>query len=228
MKLLSAAVLASVVLAPAVRAQAAPGPAQRCAAVPDTAQVLTPAQVRDQRALNAELNTMIRASGQTEPVLVMVDQDSTRRDIHVLDALVDEATTRAVTARVERYLTATPRRRTFQSLLRPGMETPVLAPRKQRCVPELDNVSEISEITSRLMVLHPLRAQQAQGAARPVALLRLVVNREGLVSWAAVLRPTGDAYLDANVEEIAARMKFLPATLDGVAFDSFVTYPLRF
>lgn len=225
----TAALLASLLSASTALAQTAPAAAdsQRCATVSDTARVLTPQQVRDRRRLGMQLDTLIRRSGQTEPVLVMVDQDSARRDIHVLDAVVDSATVRAVQARVERYLSTVPRNRPFQTLLRPGMETPVLAARKAHCTPELDNASDINDLKTRMMLSHPLRASVEPGR-RVTALVRMVVNRDGGVSWLSVLRPSGDAYVDANVEEIAARMQFLPATLDGAAFDSFVTYPLIF
>lgn len=224
----TAALLASLLSASPALAQTAPaGVPQRCGTVSDTAHVLTPQQVRDRRRLGMQLDTLIRRGGQTEPVLVMVDQDSARRDIHVLDAVVDSATVRAVQTRVERYLSTVPRNRPFQTLLRPGMETPVLAAHKAHCIPELDNVSDINDLQTRMMLSHPLRAASEPGR-KVTALVRMVVNRDGGVSWLSVLRPSGDAYVDANVEEIAARMQFLPATLDGAAFDSFVTYPLTF
>jgi TonB family protein len=58
--------------------------------------------------------------------------------------------------------------------------------------------------------------------------VRLVVNREGTVSYVEVERPTGDENLDPYVTAIAERLRFLPAKLNDMAFDTRFRFTMSF
>ena len=74
---------------------------------------------------------------------------------------------------------------------------------------------------------HPDRGRLAAPASRQAVVL-LVANREGSVSLAVVARSSGDEYLDRAAEEIGRKLRFAPATLDGVPFDARFRVPVRF
>lgn len=48
------------------------------------------------------------------------------------------------------------------------------------------------------------------------------------MSYVAVERPTGDTFIDQHLESIGARLRFRPATLDGMPFDARFRITLPF
>ena len=60
------------------------------------------------------------------------------------------------------------------------------------------------------------------------ALVLLVSTREGGVAMASVVRSSGDEYLDRAAEEIGRKLRFAPATLDGVPFDARFSFTVGF
>lgn len=91
----------------------------------------------------------------------------------------------------------------------------------------MSNADEIDGMMDVVRAHHP-GARDPSKAGTYRAVLRLVVNRDGGVSYVDVDRPSGDDFIDRYIQDIAAHLKFLPARLDGEPFDVRIRYTLTF
>jgi TonB family protein len=132
-----------------------------------------------------------------------------------------------VTAAVNRYMESLPSGRGYQALIRVDGEYPAILPGRQHCGPVLLNQDERLEMLREVAKHHPERGKLSAPVTRQAVVL-LVANREGGVSLAVVARSSGDEYLDRAAEEIGRKLRFAPATLDGVPFDARFRFPVGF
>jgi TonB family protein len=213
------------VLAPDARAQQN---VERCAPVPDSVAGPNDWQVRERQQLREQISAVLQSHGAPPAGLLFVDVDTSRVGVvRFLDAELADSTIQAATAIVAEYLRSLEHGRAYQALIRVDGEYPAVVPGRMRCRPVLDNVPEVYELVGELAGRHPLAGKVSRSLVKHADLL-LVVNRDGGVSWVQVLQPTGDEHLDPYVEAIAARMRFLPVTLDGAPIDTRMRYRLTF
>lgn len=212
--------------APAVRAQAAP-PA-RCAAIPDSLPGPTERQIAERNELRDQIQGALRAHGQPVGGLLLVDVDSTRRGkLLFMEASLPDSTRQAAMALVASYLETLHSGRAYQALIRIDGGYPAMTPGRMHCRPELANPDSLSSMMQAVLRRHPENGRHAQAVVKRAA-LRMVVTREGRVAYVEVVTPTGDEFLDQNVEAIAMRLRFRPATLDGEPFDVRYRFNLTF
>jgi TonB family protein len=202
---------------------------QRCLVVADTARnIPTPGQVRERVALRDTLVRIGRRFGVAQPtglLFVAVDTGTMTGAVRFLDTNLPDTAVHLSTRLVERYLAPLQPGRGFQMLVRIDAEYPALAAGKQLCQPALANDDTIYQLRQILMDHHP-----DQGTARPTvtATLRLVVDREGKVAYTYVEKPTGDAFYDRYLPDLARRMRFYPARLNGQPFDTRIRFVVSF
>jgi len=201
---------------------------QQCRTVPDTARAPTPQQIAEANRLRDDLRFMFRQMGVERPNgLLLVDVDSARQGkLLFLNIEAPQGAIDAGLALVKEYLQALPGGRAYQALVRIDGEYPALTPGRRHCLPDLANGDSLYAWRNRVIMRHPEFGRGTAGSRQ--ALVLLVVNRLGEVHYVQVLRPTGDAYLDENVEHIARRLRFRPATLDGEPFDVRYRFTINF
>jgi TonB family protein len=200
-----------------------------CRVVADTAVVPSPKQVAERRQLRASLDSIARRGGVAAPSAILyVDVDTTRHGTLVfIDSNLTPAATLAATHRVEQYLTSLEGGRAYQALIRLDADYVAPAPGKRACSPVLENRQELIDLLHAVAEHHP----QAGRLPAPVtrnAVVRLVVNRRGTVSYVEVVQPAGDEFVDRYVASIAERLRFTPATLDDVPYDVRTRFTLTF
>ncbi|MBW3569938.1 MAG: energy transducer TonB [Gemmatimonadetes bacterium] len=219
-------IVAALLTASGAHAQAAP-PA-RCAAIPDSLPGPTPQQIAERNELREQIQAVLRAHGQPVRGLLMVDVDSTRRGkVLFMEADLPDTTRRAAIAPVADYLATLAAGQGYQALIRIDGEYPAMTPGRLHCRPELANPDSLSGMMQAVLARHPEAGRHREAVAKR-ATVRMVVTRDGRVAYAEVERPTGDAFLDQNVEAIAMRLRFRPATLDGEPFDVRFRFNLTF
>lgn len=220
------ALMASAFPAGGLRAQAAPP--ERCTVIADTVPAPTAQQVRERNELRDQIQAVLRAHGQSIGGLLMVDVDSTRRGkVLFMETQIPDSTRAAATALVARYLGTLRAGRAYQALVRIDGEYPAMTPGRRHCRPELANPDTMSRMMHVVLERHPEAGRHQQPVPKR-ATVRMVVTREGSVAYAEVERPTGDPFIDQYVEEIAYRLRFRPATLDGEPFDVRFRFNLTF
>ncbi len=204
-------------------------PGQRCETVPDSVRGPTPGQLAESRQLRAQLVEIGRRNGVTEPQgLLLVDVDSTRKGaLLFMHSNYPEAGVAQVTGAVNKYMESLPSGRGYQALIRVDGEYPAMLPGRQHCAPVLLNDREQEQMRERFAANHPERGKLSEPDLRRATVL-LVANREGSVSFASVIRSSGDEYVDRAAEEIGRQLRFGPATLDGVPFDVRFRYTMGF
>lgn len=231
-----AAAALALVLAAAGAAHAQPGapggphPSQTCEVVPDTARNIPDAlQIAERMALRDSLVAVGERHGVAGPRgLLFVAVDSTRRGrVLFLDTNLEGDAVQEATARVAAYLQPLEAGRNFQMLVRIDGGYPAPAPGKRHCPPALANGDEIDQMMRTVLEHYPDGDGAADGQSRS-ALLRVVVSREGAISFVDVDRWTGDEFLDRYVEDIARHLRFHPARMDGEPFDVRIRYRLTF
>ncbi len=202
---------------------------QHCSIVPDTVRGPTPGQIAERQQLRAKILDIGRRNGVAEPRgLLLVDVDSSRNGaLLFMDSNYPEPGVEQVTHAVGEYLTSLPSGRGYQALIRVDGEYPAILPGRQRCMPVLQNPEQRAQWIADATSKHPERGRLRGAGPRQVVVL-LVSNREGGVSFAAVARSSGDPYLDAAATEIGRRLRFSPATLDGVPFDARFRFTVGF
>jgi len=213
-----------------LRAQTPRLPDQPCRVIPDTAAAIpTPQQVRERRELRAALDSIARANGVAAPTgILFVDVDSTRHGkVFFIDSNLTQPASDAATRQVAEYLATLEHGRAYQALVRIDGDYVPPAPGKRSCNPVLANRDTLSALMLRVLDRHPERGRHDEPVVKR-AVVRLVVNREGGVSYAEVVQPTGDPAIDPYLEAIALRLRFLPARLDGVPYDVRFRFNLQF
>jgi TonB family protein len=220
------AFIAAAVFAGNLHAQTQPPP--RCNVIPDTVPGPTEQQVRERTELRDQIQTVLRAHGQPVGGLLLVDVDSTRRGkVMFMETEMPDSTRAAAMSLVASYLATLRVGRAYQALIRIDGEYPAMTPGRRHCRPELANPDTMSGMMQAVLERHPEARTHAQAVARR-ATLRMVVTRGGRVAFVEVERPTGDAFLDQNLEAIALRLRFHPATLDDQPFDVRFRFNLTF
>ena len=224
------ALLALAAIPGALHAQKTPRlPEQPCRVIPDTAVVPSAQQVREREALRAALDSVARAHGVAAPTgILFVDVDSTRHGkVFFIDSNLPQPASDAATGMVAEYLSTLERGRAYQALVRVDGAYAAPAPGKRNCPPVLANGDTLSALMLRVLDRHPEKGRHDPPVAKR-AVVRLVVNRDGGVSYAEVVQPTGDAAIDPYLEDIASRLRFLPARLDDVPYDVRFRFNLQF
>jgi TonB family protein len=204
-------------------------PEQPCRVIPDTAIVPSAQQVREREELRAALDSVARAHGVAAPAgILFVDADSTRHGkVFFIDSNLPQPASAAATRRVAEYLSTLEPGRAYQALVRIDGAYAAPAPGKRNCTPVLANGDSLSAMMLRVLDRHPESGTRAEPVVKR-AVVRLVVNRDGGVSYAEVVQPTGDTAIDPYPEEIARRLRFLPARLDDVPYDVRFRFSLQF
>lgn len=200
-----------------------------CRIVADTAVVPSPKQVAERQRLRASLDSIARRGGVAQPSAILyVDVDTTRHGTLVfIDSNLTPETTAAATRRVEQYLTSLEGGRAYQALIRLDADYVALAPGKRACGPVLENRQELVDLLHAVAEHHPQAGRLPQPATLN-AIVRLVVNRRGTVSYVEVVQPAGDEFVDRYVSAIAEHLRFTPATLDDVPYDVRTRFTLTF
>lgn len=236
LRLSRAAALAGVLAAAhtaAAHAQTRPlptrAPGQACTTVPDSVRGPTPGQIAERGKLRGRLVEIGRSNGVTAPQgLLLVDVDSTRKgSLLFMDSNYPAAGVTQVTRAVQEYMQSLPAGRGYQALIRVDGEYPAISPGHQHCTPVLLNSQTQTTLTEEAIARHPDHGKLAEPVWRRVVVL-LVSNREGGISFAQTVRSSGDEYLDRAAEEIGRKLRFAPATLDGVPFDARFRFTLGF
>jgi TonB family protein len=235
--------LLALASAAAARAQGSPVPAaaagattpqdstkrQHCAVIADTARGIPSAeQVRERVALRDTLVRIGHRFGVAQPtglLLVGVDTGTMRGSVRFLETNLPQTAVDEATRLVERYLSELAPGRGFQTLVRIDGEYPAPAPGKRLCQPAPANEDEVYRLKGLIMDHHPDLDRE-----RPttLAVLRLVVNRAGEVAYVNVEKPTGDAFYDRYLPDLARHMRFYPALLNGQPFDTRIRFTLAF
>lgn len=204
-------------------------PPERCTVIPDTVPGPTEQQIRERNELRDQIQTVLRAHGQQVGGLLMVDVDSTRRGkVLFMDTDLPDSTRQTATSLVATYLGTLRAGRAYQALIRIDGEYPAMTPGRRHCRPELANGDTLTMMMHRVLERHPETGRHENQPLVKRATVRLVVTRDGGVAYVEVERPTGDAFIDQNVEAIARRLRFRPATLDGTPFDVRFRFNLTF
>ena len=202
---------------------------ERCTVVPDTAAAPSPQQVREADEMREQLRAILRAHGQAEQGLLMVDVDSTRRGrLLFMEADIPDSTRAVVLAHVADYLQALPGGGSYQALVRMDATYPAVVPGVRQCRPDVVSWAEFTEARSEVQLAHPAAGRHRNAPLQQQALVLLVVTRDGNVAYAEVVGPSGDEYLDANAVEVAKLLRFDPASLDEVPVDVRIRFPVAF
>jgi TonB family protein len=200
----------------------------RCVVVADTVAGPSDAQIRERQQLREQIAAVFAAHGAEPRGLLFVNIDTTRVGVvRFLDVDLPDSTIQAATEVVREYLRSLQHGRAYQALIRVDGEYPAVLPGRTRCSPMLESVQVLMDGVSAVSERHPMAGKVTRAVVKHADLL-LVVNREGGVSWIEVVQPTGDEFLDGYVTEIAARLRFLPASLDGTTIDSRTRFRLTF
>lgn len=196
-------------------------PGQTCITVPDTVRGPTPGQIAERGRLRDQLVQIGRRNGVVAPQgLLMVDVDASRKgNLLFMDSNYPAPAVEQATRAVNEYLQSLPPGRGYQALIRVDGEYPAILPGHQHCAPVLLNPQERVDMIREAADHHPDHGKLAQPVTKQVLVL-LVSNREGGVSFAGIARSSGDEYLDHAAAEIGRKLRFAPATLDGVPFDA--------
>jgi TonB family protein len=230
--LLMAGLLAAALPARALHAQpqAQAMRTERCSVIGENSAMSGPTdgQVRERTELRDRIQEVLRAHGQPVGGLLLVDVDGARQGkVMFIDAPLADSTRRAATALVAAHLETLPAGRPYQALVRIDADYPAMTPGRVHCRPELANADSLSAMIQAVLARHPEAGTHAQLVQKRAA-VRMVVTREGRVAYVEVDQPTGDAFIDQNVEAIAMRLRFNPATLDGDPFDVRFRFTLTF
>lgn len=219
-------VLAATAAASSAAAQAPTGP---CPVVPDSVAGPTPGQIAERLELRDQVATVARRSGVAAPRgLLFIDVDeSWKGTVLFLDSNFPESAVQEGVRHVASYLETLPPGRGYQALVR--LDGDFLAPSagRRHCPPSLANGDVLSRMRERVLDTHPQRGTRRAPVERR-AVVRVVVNRTGTVSYFDVHQPTGDPHLDESLEEIARALRFHPATLDGEPFDVRFRFTIPF
>ncbi|HEX6750913.1 MAG TPA: TonB family protein [Longimicrobium sp.] len=213
---------ASAVIALPLAAQDGP-----CRIVPDTVPAPSREQIAERQQLRLSLDSIARRNGVAEPsAILFVDVDSARKgNVVFIDSNLTPGARDAALTRVADYLTTLEAGRAYQALIRLDGEYVAPAPGKRSCSPVLENRGELSDLMQAVIERHPGKRSQPESKR---AIVRLVVNRRGTVSYAEVVQPTGDAFIDQYVQGIAERLRFTPASVDGVPYDVRFRFTMTF
>lgn len=234
LSILRAALAAALVLT----AAAAPGAqgqgtttarTERCTVVPDTAAAPSARQVEERNGLRDRIAATLRAHGAAPVGLLMVDVvPGERGRLLFMETQLADTARAAAMAHVSEYLQTLDRTRPYQALIRIDGDYPALTPGRRHCRPELANPDTMSDMMQRVLQRHPEAGRHNDEPLVKRAVVRMVVTREGHVAFAEMDTPSGDALIDANVEHIASRLRFRPATVDDVPFDVRFRFTLTF
>jgi TonB family protein len=213
----------------AASSAAAQTPAVTCPVVPDSVAGPTPGQIAERRELRDQVATVARRSGVTSPRgLLFIDVDeSWKGTVLFLDSNFPEAAVEEGVRHVARYLETLPPGRGYQALVRLDGDFLTPSAGRRHCPPALANGDVLSRMRERVLDTHPQRGMRRTPVERR-AVVRVVVNRTGTVSYADIHQPTGDPHLDESLEEIARALEFHPATLDGEPFDVRFRFTIPF
>jgi TonB family protein len=223
-----AALVALLALAAFTAPDAAAQQRERCTVVADTVPGPSEAQIRERAQLREQIAASFAAHGAEPRGLLFVNVDSTRVGVvRFLDAPLADSTIQAATEVVREYLRSLERGRAYQALIRVDGEYPAVLPGRTRCAPMLESVQVLMDGVGSVAMRHPMAGKVTRDVVKTADLL-LVVNRDGGVSWVEVVQPTGDEFLDGYVTEIASRLRFLPASLDGTTIDARTRFRMTF
>ena len=208
-----------------------PEKVQDCATLADTARNLPrPTQIAERVALRDTLVRIGRRFGVAQPqglLFVAVDTGTMRGVVRFLDTNLPDTAVHVATRLVERYLSTLTPGRGFQMLVRIDGDYPAMAAGKRLCQPAVADDADLHRMMRVLLDRHPAENRPRPGETR-TAVLRLVVDHAGRVLFVHVEQPTGDAFYDTYLEELATRIRFHPARLDGQPFDTRIRYTLAF
>jgi TonB family protein len=74
----------------------------------------------------------------------------------------------------------------------------------------------------------PISVRDVVIGRRDETLLGLLLGRDGVVEYAAVMRSSEDTAQDSAALAMARELRFRPASVDGVAIDYWVILPVRY
>jgi TonB family protein len=226
----AAALALGALAAPRLHAQ---GPTQvrteRCTVIPDTAAAPSARQIEERNELRTRIESTLRSHGAPPAGLLMVDvTPGERGKLLFMETQLADSTRAAALAHVAEYLQTLDRTRPYQALIRIDGEYPAMTPGRRHCRPELANPDSMSAMMQRVLERHPEAGRHNDEPLVKRAVVRMVVTREGHVAFAEVDTTSGDELIDANVEHIASRLRFRPATLDAMPFDVRFRFTMTF
>jgi TonB family protein len=174
-------------------------------------------------SIETDVEAAARQAGIPEPrgivVLAIQDRTTGRAQVHLHNANVRESFVHDALARRTSLLASLPRdENTLYFRLEP-MPLPDVDSVAVECFPRLRNPDRFGRAMYRIA--------RDEGGGRPiVANLRLLVTHEGEVAYVEVLRRSGRPAVDRALVEAAQRLRFEPATVEGVPVDIWVEQPL--
>lgn len=100
------------------------------------------------------------------------------------------------------------------------METPRVGDVVLECRPDVTNAGEVRRMIEDF-------AQQGPSASPRPAMVRALVARDGEVVFVELSRSSGNVRVDDFALELFDRMRFAPASIDGVPVDVWVQQPVE-
>lgn len=174
---------------------------------------------------------LVRSAGQAGVAaegLVLVEYNVRERTgrMWMPQGAIPTATLEQVYARAQPLLAAYPhygrlRRAQFHVRLEPSVQDSLrIGDLVTRCSPEILNETEIREMTLDFARNHP---HERSGRAHVTA----VIARDGRVVYTELTRSSGSQATDQFAQQMFARMRFLPALVNGEAVDLWVEQPVE-
>jgi TonB family protein len=179
--------------------------------------------VRD--SLESDVEAAARQAGIQQPrgIVVMAIQDRAtgRAEIHLHPSNVRESFVRdALAARASLLATLPPNENTLYFRLEP-VTLPEADSVVVECLPRLANPEWFGRELQRIV-----QGESESGGTPRTAHLRLLVTYEGEVAYVDVLRGSGRPGLDRAVVQAARRLRYEPASVQGVPVDIWVEQPV--
>lgn len=159
-------------------------------------------------------------------VLVQYDQRTRTGKIWPVQGAVTPAVLAGVYERAQPLLAAYPVERAERGevtlhvrLDSLPMETPRVGDVVLECRPEVTNAGEVRRMIDDY-------ARRTRSGSPSPAMVRALVARDGAVVFVELARSSGNGLVDAFALELFGRMRFAPASIDGVPVDVWVQQPV--
>lgn len=178
-------------------------------------------------SIRTELMDAARAAGISEPAgIVFVDVQNRRTGaarVWSFGSNVADSLSRAVVLRRAPLLARWPDREGFLNIRLDRIEFPADA--EVECMPVVLNGAQFSRDLQREAGRLP--PEPMGGRGRLTVHVKMLVTRDGEVAYATVSRRSTRSDVDRRVRELAERLRFTPAHVDGVTVDVWVEQPVE-
>lgn len=179
--------------------------------------------IRD--TLRTELLQAVRAAGVAQPAGIVFVQRTNRRTgearVWSFRANVADSVSLPVVARRAALLARWPERDALLNFRLDPTDVPDDA--TLECMPALADPRQFSRELGE--ATRGIRPEPGAGPRFQLS-IRMLVTRDGEVAYAELSRPTARGEIDRAVLQVAQRLRFVPADVDGVRYDVWVEQPV--